>query len=62
MMHVFIINRPYLFEKLLLGFILQQNVSISRQKKTTKKKQLAMQASIILLFLDIDYTCWLQAI
>ena len=27
--------RPYLFEKLLLGFILQQNGLVGRQKKTT---------------------------
>ena len=25
--------RPYLFEKLLLGFILQQNRSVSKQKR-----------------------------
>ena len=28
--------RPYLFEKLLLGFILQQNGSVGRQKKNKK--------------------------
>ena len=28
--------RPYLFEKLLLGFILQQNQSVDRQKKKEK--------------------------
>ena len=31
-----VVLRPYLFEKLLLGFILQQNLSVGRQ--TTKKQ------------------------
>ena len=46
--------RPYLFEKLLLGFILQQNGSVSRQKK----KRLV----IIFLFFRYVIQFWLQAI